>query len=102
MRVSREEIFGPIIPVQTFSDFDDVLDRANNTIFGLSAYFFGHDSREIAKALETLQAGEIFINGGTGNEFTPHPGLKQSGIGCDKSKWSMEEYYDYKVISLVP
>ena len=42
------------------------------------------------------------INGGVGSEFTPHPGLKQSGIGCDKSKWSMEEYYDYKLISLVP
>ena len=102
MRVSTEEIFGPIIPMQSFSDFDDVLERANNTIFGLSAYFFGHDSREIAKAVETLDAGEIFVNGGIGSEFTPHPGLKQSGIGCDKSKWSMDEYYDLKLISLVP
>lgn len=102
MRVSREEIFGPIIPMQPFSDFDDVLKRANNTIFGLSAYFFGHDSREIAKAFEALDAGEIFVNGGIGSEFTPHPGLKQSGIGCDKSKWSMDEYYDLKLISLVP
>lgn len=102
MRVSKEEIFGPIIPMQPFADFDDVLKRANNTMFGLSAYFFGHDSREIAKAFETLEAGEIFINGGIGSEFTPHPGLKQSGIGCDKSKWSMEEYYDFKLISLVP
>lgn len=102
MRVSTEEIFGPIIPMQSFSDFDDVLKRANNTIFGLSAYFFGHDSRKIAKAFEALDAGEIFVNGGIGSEFTPHPGLKQSGIGCDKSKWSMDEYYDLKLISLVP
>lgn len=102
MRVSCEEIFGPIIPIQPFSDLDDVLKRANNTIFGLSAYFFGHDSREIAKAFEMLDAGEIFVNGGIGSEFTPHPGLKQSGIGCDKSKWSMDEYYDLKLISLVP
>lgn len=102
MRVSTEEIFGPIIPMQSFSDFDDVLDRANNTIFGLSAYFFGHDARDIAKAFERLEAGEIFVNGGIGSEFTPHPGLKQSGIGCDKSKWSMDEYYDFKVFSIVP
>ena len=102
MRVSTEEIFGPIIPMQSFTDLDDVLKRANNTIFGLSAYFFGHDSREIAKAFEMLDAGEIFVNGGIGSEFTPHPGLKQSGIGCDKSKWSMDEYYDLKLISLVP
>lgn len=102
MRVSTEEIFGPIIPMQSFSNFDDVLKRANNTIFGLSAYFFGHNSREIAKAVETIEAGEIFINGGIGSEFTPHPGLKQSGVGCDKSKWSLEEYYDFKLVSLVP
>ncbi len=102
MRVSTEEIFGPIIPMQPFSDFNNVLKSANNTIFGLSAYFFGHDSRQIAKAVEALDAGEIFINGGIGSEFTPHPGLKQSGIGCDKSKWSMDEYYDLKLISLVP
>ena len=102
MRVSTEEIFGPIIPMQSFSDFDDVLERANNTMFGLSAYFFGHNSREIAKAAETIRAGEIFVNGGVGSEFTPHPGHKQSGVGCDKSKWSMEEYYDFKLISLVP
>lgn len=102
MRVSKEEIFGPIIPMQSFSSLDDALERANNTIYGLSAYFFGHDAREIAKAFETLEAGEIFINGGIGSEFTPHPGLKQSGIGCDKSKWSMEEYYDFRLISLVP
>lgn len=102
MRVSKEEIFGPIIPLQPFSDFDEVLKKANNTIFGLSAYFFGHNAKEIAKAFEMLEAGEIFVNGGIGSEFTPHPGLKQSGIGCDKSKWSMEEYYDFKLLSLVP
>lgn len=102
MRVSKEEIFGPIIPLQSFSDFDEVLAKANNTIFGLSAYIFGHNAKEIAKAFEMLEAGEIFVNGGIGSEFTPHPGLKQSGIGCDKSKWSMEEYYDFKLLSLVP
>ena len=102
MRVSKEEIFGPIIPLQPFSDFDEVLQKANNTIFGLSAYFFGHDARDIKKAVETLEAGEIFINGGIGSEFTPHPGLKQSGVGCDKSKWSLDEYYDFKLVSLVP
>lgn len=102
MHVSKEEIFGPIIPLQSFSDFDEVLAKANNTIFGLSAYFFGHNAKEIAKAFEMLEAGEIFVNGGIGSEFTPHPGLKQSGIGCDKSKWSMEEYYDFKLLSLVP
>lgn len=102
MRVSREEIFGPIIPLQPFSDFDEALRKANDTIFGLSAYFFGHKAQEISKAFETMEAGEIFINGAAGTEQTPHAGVKQSGIGCDKSHWSLEEYYDIKYVGLRP
>lgn len=102
MRVSREEIFGPIIPVQPFEDFDKVLERANRTEYGLSAYFYGHNAKEIAKAFETFEAGEVFVNVGGGGPQTPHAGWKQSGIGCDKSKWSLEEYYDFKLLSMCP
>ncbi len=101
MRVSTEEIFGPIIPIQPFTDFDAALKAANNTPFGLSAYFYGHDSREMMKAIEAFEAGEIFINGAPGSDQTPHPGTKQSGIGCDKSKWSLDEYFDFKQVSIV-
>lgn len=102
MRVSKEEIFGPVIPVQPFSDFEQVLEQANRSIFGLSAYFFGHRAPDIAKAFETLEAGEIFVNGGGGTELSPHAGVKQSGVGCDKSTWSMDEYYDIKYLSMIP
>lgn len=102
MRVSQEEIFGPIIPLQPFNDFDDALRRANNTVYGLSAYFFGHDAREISKAFETMEAGEIFINGCPGTEQTPHAGVKQSGVGCDKSHWSLEEYFDFRYLAMIP
>jgi succinate-semialdehyde dehydrogenase/glutarate-semialdehyde dehydrogenase len=102
MRVSTEEIFGPIIPLQSFSDFDEVLKKANNTIYGLSSYYYGHDARRIAKAFEELRAGEIFINGCPGIEQAPHAGVKQSGIGCDKSKWSLEEYLDFKYLAMIP
>jgi len=102
MRVSREEIFGPIVPLQPFSDLDKALKQANDTVYGLSAYFYGHDSRDIAKALRTFEAGEIFVNGADGNELIPHSGTKQSGVGCDKSTWSLEEYFDFKTIALVP
>ena len=102
MRVSKEEIFGPIIPMQPFSDFDEVLEKATNTIYGLSAYFFGHRAGDIAKAFETMEAGEIFVNGAPGTEQTPHAGVKQSGIGCDKSHWSLDEYYDFKYLGLKP
>jgi hypothetical protein len=81
---------------------DEVLEKANNTIYGLSAYFFGHRAPDIAKAFETMEAGEIFVNGAPGTEQTPHAGVKQSGIGCDKSPWSLDEYYDFKYLGMKP
>ena len=102
MRVSKEEIFGPIIPIQPFDTLDEAIEKANNTIFGLSAYFFGHNSKEMSKFFENVTAGEFFINGGGGTEFSPHSGAKESGMGCDKSKWSLEEYYDIKFLSMIP
>ena len=102
MRVSKEEIFGPIIPIQSFETLDEAIEKANNTIFGLSAYFFGHNSKEMSKFFEGVTAGEFFVNGGGGTEFSPHSGAKQSGMGCDKSKWSLEEYYDIKFMSMIP
>lgn len=102
MRVSQEEIFGPIIPVQPFSTLDEAIEKSNQTIYGLSAYFFGHNAKEMSKFIEGVRSGEIFVNGGVGSEFAPHAGVKQSGIGCDKSKYSLEEYYDLKLLSVIP
>ena len=102
MRVSKEEIFGPIIPIQPFSTLDEAIEKSNNTIFGLSAYFFGHNSKEMSQYFEGVRAGEVFVNGGIGSEFSPHAGAKQSGIGCDKSRYSLEEYYDIKFLSMIP
>ena len=102
MRVSKEEIFGPIIPIQPFKTLDEAIEKSNNTIFGLSTYFFGHNTKEMSKYFEGVRAGEIFVNGGIGSEFSPHAGAKQSGVGCDKSKYSLEEYYDIKFLSMIP
>lgn len=102
MRVSKEEIFGPIIPIQPFDTLDEAIGKSNDTIFGLSAYFFGHNSMEISRYFEGVTAGEIFVNGGIGSEFSPHAGAKQSGIGCDKSRYSLEEYYRIKFLSMIP
>lgn len=102
MRVCKEEIFGPIIAVQPYSDFDTVLQQAINTDMGLSSYLFGHDARAIAKAFETFESGDVFFNGASGNIQTPHVGIKQSGLGCDQSHWSLDEYYHLKRVSLKP
>lgn len=102
MRVSKEEIFGPIIPIQPFSTLEEAIEKSNDTIFGLSAYFFGHNTKEMSDYFEGVTAGEFFVNGGIGSEFSPHAGAKQSGIGCDKSKHSLEEYYRIKFLSMIP
>ena len=102
MLVSKEEIFGPIIPVQPFETLDEAIEKSNNTIFGLSAYYFGHDAKEMNEYLLRTDAGEIFVNGAGGNEFVPHSGHKQSGIGADKSKWSLADYYQIKFLSINP
>ena len=102
MRVSTEEIFGPIIPLQSFQTLEEAIEKSNNTIFGLSAYYFGHNAKEMSQYFEGVTAGEIFVNGGIGSEFAPHAGAKQSGIGCDKSKVSLEEYYEIKFLSMIP
>lgn len=101
-RVTKEEIFGPIIAVRSFTDLDDVLAKANDTDLGLASYFYGHDARDIAKAFETLETGDVFFNGANGGAHVPHIGFKQSGVGCDQSRWSMEEYFQLKRISMVP
>lgn len=102
MRVSTKEIFGPVIPVQPFDQLDEAIEKANNTIYGLSAYYFGHRAPDIARAFRGFEAGEVFINGSGGTEFSPHSGTKQSGVGVDKSHWSLEEYFDLKYLSMIP
>ena len=80
----------------------EAIQKANKTIYGLSSYFFGHNAKEMSRAFEGMEAGEIFINGSGGTEQVPHAGIKQSGVGCDKSPWSLEEYYDFKYCSMIP
>ena len=102
MRVSKEEIFGPIIAVQTYTDLDDVIRRANDTDCGLTSYAFGHDTRAIAKLFEGLEYGELYVNGIPNGVHLPHGGVKQSGLGCDNSFLALEEYYDMKRFSIIP
>lgn len=104
MRVFKEEIFGPILAVCKYSDLDDVLHKASDCDSGLSSYVYGHDSRKLAKCFEALEYGEVLVNvDGLGDvTFLPHCGIKNSGLGCDNSKWSLEEYFDFRRIKLIP
>ena len=100
MPVVAEESFGPVFPVMTFKDIDEVIERANNTDLGLSAYLFTHDSRAIGKFGEGIEGGEVRVNYTGMATNLPHIGNKQSGVGCDRGLWSLEEYFDIRKISI--
>jgi succinate-semialdehyde dehydrogenase/glutarate-semialdehyde dehydrogenase len=102
MLVSKEEIFGPIIPLQSYSDLDEALKLAIDSDYGLTSYIWGHDANAIFKAFEVFESGEVIVNGAGGGSHVPHVGIKQSGVGCDQSFFSLDEYYDIKRLSMVP
>lgn len=104
MPIANEEIFGPIYTIFTFNDLDEVIERANNTEYGLTGFLFTHDSRVIGKCMEEIEVGELQVNmpAGFANANMPHIGIKQSGLGCDRGKWSLEEYYNIRRISIQP
>lgn len=102
MKISREEIFGPVISVRPYTDFEDVLKKANDTEAGLTSYLFGHDARAIARAYEVLEFGELYVNGFSTGPMLPHCGVRESGVGCDASGWGLEEYFSLKRLSMHP
>lgn len=102
MDMAKNEIFGPLYGVLTFKDLDEVLERSNNTEAGLTGYLFTHDSRVIGRCVEDLEVGELQVNMPGAGPNMPHIGIKQSGLGCDRGQWSLEEYYDIRRISIQP
>jgi succinate-semialdehyde dehydrogenase/glutarate-semialdehyde dehydrogenase len=100
MRVYKEEIFGPILPVLTFRDKQEVIEQANSTAYGLSAYLYATDINDIMDIAEALESGTVCVNAPFYAVNLPHGGVKNSGIGKDCSAYSLEEYYYIKRISI--
>jgi acyl-CoA reductase-like NAD-dependent aldehyde dehydrogenase len=100
MRICREEIFGPVMTIQTFTDRGEVLREANNTPYGLAAYVFTRSLEDAFELSEGLEAGSVSVNEPFYSVHLPHGGVKESGIGKDCSKYSLEEYYAVQRISI--
>ncbi len=99
MAIHQEEIFGPVAPVYSFSNEDEVLDMANNTAYGLAAYFYGNDVNRIWRVAEALDYGMVGINTGMlSTAKAPFGGIKESGIGKEGSKYGIEEYLILKYL----
>lgn len=99
MKLFSEEIFGPIAPVIKFSTEEEALEIANNSIYGLAAYFYSNDISRCMRVAESLQYGIVGVNEGVvSTEVAPFGGIKQSGIGREGSKYGIEEYTELKYI----
>lgn len=100
MDVSCQEIFGPVLPVLKFSDADDEIALANDTEFGLAAYVFTSNVSKALRAAREIEAGSVCVNEAHYSVQLPHGGLKQSGVGKDCSRYSLEEYLTVKRVSI--
>ncbi|EHC76001.1 Oxidase YgaF, partial [Salmonella enterica subsp. enterica serovar Montevideo str. S5-403] len=113
-KVAKEETFGPLAPLFRFSDEADVIRQANDTEFGLAAYFYARDLSRVFRVGEALEYGIVGININTGiisnevvintgiisNEVAPFGGIKASGLGREGSKYGIEDYLEIKYMCI--
>ena len=97
MACASEEIFGPVAPVFRFSTEEDVIAMANETRYGLAAYFYSRDLGRVFRSAEALEAGVIGVNVGiSASEVAPFGGIKESGFGREGGRYGIDEYLEYK------
>jgi len=101
MAIAREETFGPVAPLFRFRTEADAIALANDTEFGLAAYFYGRDIGRIWRVAEALEYGIVGINTGLiSTEVAPFGGVKESGLGREGSKYGMEEFLEIKYLCM--
>lgn len=100
MRVSKEEIFGPVMPILVFDNQEEVIIAANNTKDGLAAYVFTQNLKDAFDVSDRIDFGSVSVNEPAYGVNLPHGGMKESGIGKDCSRYSLEEYYYIKRVSI--
>lgn len=101
MMIVQQELFGPVLPVISFEDDEQVLSMANDTEYGLACYFYTDSLKRIIKFSEGLEYGMVGVNEGIiSTEVAPFGGIKESGIGREGAKQGMDEYLETKYICL--
>ncbi|CAM2161940.1 succinate-semialdehyde dehydrogenase (NADP(+)) GabD [Paraburkholderia sacchari] len=101
MLVSKEETFGPVAPLFRIRDDEEVINLANDTEFGLAAYFYSRDIGRVWRVAEELEYGMVGINTGLiSNEVAPFGGVKQSGVGREGSHYGIDEYTVIKYLCM--
>lgn len=101
MAIFYEETFGPVIPLITFEEEDQVIKDANDTIFGLASYFFSTNIHTIDHVSNQLQYGMVGVNDtAISNSATPFGGVKHSGFGRENGTYGVEEYIEVKFVTI--
>ncbi|MEZ0000112.1 NAD-dependent succinate-semialdehyde dehydrogenase [Sinorhizobium fredii] len=101
MRAAQEETFGPIAPIIRFETAEQVVAEANDTIYGLAAYFYAENLKRVWHVAEALEYGMVGINTGRmSSEAAPFGGIKQSGIGREGSRHGLEDYLEMKYLCI--
>ena len=101
MKVAQEETFGPLAPLFRFSTEEEVIERANDTEFGLASYFYTRDIGRVMRVSEELEYGMVGVNtAAIANEMAPFGGVKQSGLGREGSRYGIEDYLEIKYVCL--
>src|SRR6056297_688339 len=101
MKVAREETFGTVAPLFRFEDEADVIEQANDTIFGLASYFYARDLGRVWRVAEALEYGMVGINTGLiSTEVAPFGGVKQSGLGREGSKYGIDDFVEIKYLCM--
>ena len=99
MLVAQEETFGPLAPIFAFDTEAQAIAQANDTEFGLAAYFYSRDIGRVMRVAEQLESGIVGINTGLiSTAEAPFGGVKQSGLGREGSKYGLDDYLEIKYL----
>lgn len=99
MSVMRDEVFGVISPIMRIKSYEQALELANNSDYGLAAFLFTNDARAIRRAVLELEFGEIYVNRAMGEQRQGfHNGHKMSGTGGEDGRYGMENYLEKKTM----
>lgn len=98
MRIMRDEIFGPVLPITTFKTLDEAIEMANDSVYGLTSSIFTTDYDTVMRAMNEIKFGETYVNREHFEAFQGfHQGVRQSGIGGEDGELGVEEYLETHV-----
>jgi acyl-CoA reductase-like NAD-dependent aldehyde dehydrogenase len=100
MEIAREEIFGPVVTIQPYTDVDDAVRIANGTDYGLAGGVWGADADAALAVARRIRAGQVDVNGGNFNPAAPFGGYRKSGNGRELGRAGLEEYFEIKALQL--